>query len=123
MLGKQTSQYIAMGIRQSIQDDFSRPIAEAVKGPIADLSRATYHAREIMAQVGKESRFQTWNAIAVMILLGVFLGAFGSYYFFNRELGQVSDRLDAIQQQVAPVAPASDAKPADSKATKEHRRR
>ena len=122
-LGKQTSQYIAMGVRQSIQDDFSRPIAEAVKGPIADLSRETYHAREIMAQVGKESRFQTWNAIAVMILLGVFLGAFGSYYFFNRELGQVSNRLDGIQQQVAPVVPASDAKPVDGKAAKEHHRR
>jgi len=51
-----------------------------------------------------------------MILLGVILGAFGSYYFFNRELGQVSDRLGSIQQQLTPPAPAPDAKPGDGKA-------
>ena len=50
--GKQTSQYIAIGVKQFIQDDFSRLIAEAVKGPIAELSRETYHARLVMQQVG-----------------------------------------------------------------------
>lgn len=105
-LGKQTSQYIAAGVRASIQDDFSRPIAEAVKGPIAELSRETYHAREVMSQVGKESRFQTWTWLAILVLLGVFLGAFGCYYFVQRDIGQINDRLDSIQQQIAPAAPA-----------------
>jgi hypothetical protein len=68
--------------------------------------RDSYHAREVMAQVGKESRFQTWNSITVMVLLGVILGAFGSYFFFNRELGQVDDRLDSMQQMMTPAAPA-----------------
>jgi hypothetical protein len=113
-LGKQTSQYIAMGVRQSIQDDFSRPIADAVKGPIAELSRETYHAREVMAQVGKEVRFQSWTWFAVLLLIGFALGGATGYYLFVRDLNQVNDRLEAIQQQNAP-APASDAKPADSK--------
>ncbi len=111
-LGKQTSQYIAMGVRQSIQDDFSRPIAEAVKGPIAELSRETYHAREVMAEVGKESRLQTWKWISIMVLCGVILGAFGSYWFYNQVIGRIDDRLDSIQQQITPGGSVPDAKPA-----------
>ena len=114
-LGRQTSQYIAEGVRKSIQDDFSRPLAEAVKGPIADLSRETYHAREIMAEVGKESRLQTWKWISIMVLCGIIIGVCGSYYFYNQTIGRISDRLDSIQQQIAPPAPVPDAKPIDSK--------
>jgi hypothetical protein len=120
-LGKQTSQYIAMGVRQSIQDDFSRPIADAVKGPIAELSRETYHAREVMAQVGKESRLQTRNAIIIMVLIGVIVGAFGSYFFYNRNIGRIEDRLDSIQQQITPPAPTPDAKLGDGKVGKTRR--
>lgn len=43
-LGQHTSQYIAAGVRQSIQDDFSRPIADAVKGPLSELHYATNQA-------------------------------------------------------------------------------
>jgi hypothetical protein len=117
-LGKQTSQYIAMGVSQSIQDDFSRPIADAVKGPIAELSRETYHAREVIAQVGKESRLQTWKWISIMVLCGVILGAFGSYYFYNQVIGRIDDRLDSIQQQITPAAPIPETKPTDGKAAK-----
>ena len=113
-LGKQTSQYIAMGVRQSIQDDFSRPIAEAVKGPIAELSRETYHARIVMEQVGKEVRFQSWTWVAVLVLLGFALGGAAGYYLFVRDLNQVNDRLDAIQQQVTSDSPAR-VKPVDGK--------
>lgn len=119
-LGKQTSQYIAMGVRQSIQDDFSRPIAEAVKGPIAELSRETYHARIVMEQVGKEVRFQSWTWVAVLLLLGFALGGAAGYYLFVRDMNHVGDRLDTIQQQLAP-APVT--QPADGKAAKEHHRR
>lgn len=105
-LGKQTSQYIAAGVRASIQDDFSRPIAEAVKGPIAELSRETYHARVVMEQVGKESRYQTWTWLAILVLLGVILGATGCYYFVQQDIGQINDRIDNIQQQITPAAPA-----------------
>ena len=111
-LGKQTSQYIAAGVKASIQDDFSRPIADAVKGPIAELSRETYHARIVMEQVGKEVRYQSWTAIAVMVILGIALGTGGSYFFFIRDLGTINDRLKAIQQQIATPDPAPEAKPA-----------
>lgn len=117
-LGKQTSQYIAMGVRQSIQDDFSRPIAEAVKGPIAELSRETYHARIVMEQVGKEVRFQSWTWVAVLLLLGFALGGAAGYYLFVRDLNQVNDRLDAIQQQLTPAAEAAPVKPGKSKMRK-----
>lgn len=33
MLGNHTSHYIGEGVRKAIQDDFSRPIADAVSGP------------------------------------------------------------------------------------------
>jgi uncharacterized protein YfaQ (DUF2300 family) len=120
-LGKQTSQYIAMGVRQSIQDDFSRPIAEAVKGPIAELSRETYHARIVMEQVGKEVRFQSWTWVAVLLLLGFAFGGAAGYYLFVRDMNAVSDRLDVIQQQLTPAAAVPDAKPVDGKAGKGHR--
>ncbi len=122
-LGKQTSQYIAMGVRQSIQDDFSRPIAEAVKGPIAELSRETYYARIVMEQVGKEVRFQSWTWVAVLLLLGFALGGATGYYFFVQDMNRVSDRLDAIQQQITPATAVPDAKPVDGKAAKDHRHR
>jgi len=120
-LGKQTSQYIAMGVKQSIQDDFSRPIAEAVKGPIAELSRETYHARSVMAQVAKETRYQSWTWLAVILLLGFAFGGAASYYLFVRDLNQVGDRIDAIQQQLAPAVPAQEAKPVDGRPTKGHK--
>jgi hypothetical protein len=116
-LGKQTSQYIAMGVRQSIQDDFSRPIAEAVKGPIAELSRETYHARIVMEQVGKEARYQSWTWLVVILLLGFALGGAAGYYLFVQDMNAVSGRLDAIQQQLAP-SPALGAKPANGNAGK-----
>ncbi len=121
-LGKQTSQYIAAGVRQSIQDDFSRPIADAVKGPLKELESATYHARTVMAEGGKEARLQNWKWIAAMVIMGIVLGATGCYYWFVRDLNQVNNRLDTIQQQLTPAALAPVPQPADGKATKEHRR-
>lgn len=69
-----------------------------------------------MAEVGKESRLQTWTWIAIMVLLRVILGAFGSYYFYNQGVGRINDRLDSIQQQITPATPASETKPANGKA-------
>jgi hypothetical protein len=121
-LGKQTSQYIAAGVKASIQDDFSRPIADAVKGPIAELSRETYHARIVMEQVGKEVRYQSRTWVAILLLLGFALGGATGYYLFVRDMNGVSDRLDAIQQQIAHLT-ASDAKSGEEKTTKAKRGR
>jgi hypothetical protein len=117
-LGKQTSQYIAMGVRQSIQDDFSRPIAEAVKGPIAEFNHATSYARDVMRQVGKESRFHTWNWMLSLFLVGLLTGV-GCYHIYTMsKIDRISDRLNVIQQQIVPAAPTQDAKPGDGKAAK-----
>lgn len=119
-LGKQTSEYIAMGVRQAIKDDFSRPIESAVKGSLELLSREVYHARDVMAQVGGEVRFQTWRWVAFLVLIGVALGSTGCYWFFVRDLNQVNERLDSIQQQVVLALPVPDAKPAVGPSTKGH---
>ena len=117
-LGKQTSQYIAMGVRQSIQDDFSRPIADAVKGPIAEFNQATYYARDVMRQVGKESRFHTWNWMLSLFLVGLLTGV-GCYHIYTMsKIDHISDRLDSIQYQLNPAAPVPDAKPSDGKGAK-----
>jgi hypothetical protein len=119
-LGQQTSQYIAAGVRQSIQDDFSRPIADAVKGPLSELQYATNQARDLMREVRKESRLQTWNWVAVMVLLGVAIGGLGCYGFFVRDINQVNDRLDSIQQQITPRAQIPDTKPVPGASSKGH---
>jgi hypothetical protein len=119
-LGKQTSEYIAMGVRQAIKDDFSRPIESAVKGPLELLSREVYHARDVMAQIGGEVRFQTWRWVAFLVLIGVALGSTGCYWFFVRDLSQVNERLDSIQQQITLAAPLPDARPGIAPPTKGH---
>jgi hypothetical protein len=55
-------------------------------------------------------------------LPGFALGVAVSYYLFVRDMSQMGDRLDAIRQQLTPAVPAQNAKPAEGKAAKEHRR-
>ena len=110
-LGKQTSQYIEAGIRASIKGDFKRPIEDAISGPLGELQYATNQARDVMREVRSESKLQSWTAVAVMVILGIALGVTGSYFFFIRDLGNINDRLEIIQQQIATPAPAPDAKP------------
>jgi hypothetical protein len=104
----------------AIKDDFSRPIETPVKGPLELLSREVYHARDVMAQVGGEVAFQTWRWVAFLVLVGVALGSGGCYWFFVRDLSQVNDRLDSIQQQVLLALPAPDAKPATGPSPRSH---
>jgi len=71
-----------------------------------------------MRQVRGESRLQTWNWVAVMVILGIALGGVGCYWFFVRDINHLNDRLDSIQQQMTPVAPVPDTKPAPGASTK-----
>jgi hypothetical protein len=59
--------------------------------------------------------------VAFLVLIGVALGSTGCYWFFVRDLNQVNERLDSIQQQVVLAVPAPDAKPAIGPSTKSHR--
>lgn len=74
-----------------------------------------------MEEVGKEVRFRSWTWFAVLLLIGFAIGGSTGYYLFVRDLNQVSDRLDAIQQQII-LVPASEAKPTDAKAGKIRKR-
>ena len=108
-LGKQTSLYIEKGVRAAIKEDIRWPVEDSLKGPLGELREATHEARSVMRQVRSESKLQSWTAIALMVVLGIAIGMGGSYYFFTRDLGNINDRLDTIQQQIATPAPAQPA--------------
>jgi hypothetical protein len=111
-LGKQTSQSIEKGVRASIQEDLKWPVKDALKEPLDELRYATNQARDVIREVRRESKFQGWTTMALLVTLGVALGVTSSYYFFIRALGNINDRLETIQQQITAPAPTSDAKPA-----------
>lgn len=111
-LGKQTSQYIEKGVRASIKEDLKWPIEDALKGPIEELRYATSQAGDVMRQVRSEAKLQSWTTVALMVVLGIAIGSGGSYFFFIRDIGNINDRLETIQQQIATPAPAPEAKPA-----------
>ncbi len=56
--------------------------------------------------------------MAFLVLIGVALGSTGCYWFFVRDLSQVNERLESIQQQVVLAVPAPDVKPAVGPLTK-----
>ncbi len=107
MLGQQTSKYIAAGIREVVQEDFKQPIEKAVEGPIRSIEVAAYHAREAVGHLKEEARFQTWTVFALILALGFALGAFGTYFFFTRQVSALNSRFDQLQQQVIAPTPAS----------------
>jgi hypothetical protein len=111
-LGKQTSLYIEKGVRAAIKEDIRWPVEDSLKEPLSNLRSATYEALGVMRQVRSEAKLQSWTAIALMVVLGIAIGSGGSYFFFIRDLGNINDRLETIQQQIATPAPAPDAKPA-----------
>ena len=119
-LGKQTSQYIATGVRQSIQDDFSRPIETAVKGPLSELSREVYHARDVISQVRNESHYQTLGWVVAMVAIGIAIGVVGTWWFFQRDIGRIDDSLTSIQQQLTQSVPVPDTNAATAAPAKKH---
>jgi len=106
MLGQQTSKYIAAGIREVVEEDFRQPIEKAVEGPIRSIEVAAYHAREAVGHLKEEARFQTWTVFALILALGFALGAFGTYFFFTRQVSALNSRFDHFEQILAAPAPA-----------------
>jgi hypothetical protein len=117
-LGKQTSQYIGMGVREAIQQDFDTPIKESFQGPIANLERATRDARSVMMEVSSATRFHAFSWWGSVLGLGILLGALGYHFLEIRKFDDIQSQLNTIQQQIAPAAPAQDAKPMPGGSTK-----
>lgn len=113
-IGQQTGQYIAAGVRESIKDDFSVPLEKAVDGPIGRLNYVSDEARRVLSELLGKMKFQNWRTSGLMVLAGIILGVFGSYFFlYNRQLGQLSDRIDRLQQMLmAPAQPGPVVTPA-----------
>ena len=111
MLGQQTSKYIAAGIREVVQEDFKpAPSRKPIEGPIRSIDVAAYHAREAVGHLKQEARFQTWTVFALILALGFALGAFGTYFFFTRQVSALNSRFDHFEQLLAAPLPA----PADT---------
>ena len=105
-LGKQTSQYVGMGVREAIQQDFDTPIKESFQGPIANLERATREARSVKTEVSKATRFHAVSWWGSVLGLGLLLGALGYHFLEIRKFDDIQTQLNTIQQQIAPAAPA-----------------
>ena len=58
----------------------------------------------------EEARFQNWNVFALILALGFALGAFGTYFFFTRQVSALNSRFDPFEQLLAAPLPA----PADA---------
>lgn len=119
-LGKQTSQYIGMGVREAIQQDFDTPIKESFQVPIANLERATSEARSVMMEVRKATQFHAVSWWGSVLGLGILLGALGYHFLEMRKFDDIQSQLYTIQQQIAPATPAQDAKPIPGASTKGH---
>lgn len=59
-LGKQTSQYIGMGVREAMQQDFSPPIKEVFQPPIAELKSVMRTARESIQEFNRYANTRRW---------------------------------------------------------------
>ena len=95
-----------------MQEDFRQPIEKAVEGPIRSIEVAAYHAREAVGHLKEEARFQTWTVFALILALGFALGAFGTYFFFTRQVSALNSRFDHLEQMLITPLPA----PADTHA-------
>ena len=71
---------------------------------------AAYHAREAVGHLKEEARFQTWTVFALILALGFALGAFGTYFFFTRQVSALNSRFDHLQELLLTPVPA----PADT---------
>ena len=110
-LGKQTSHYIGMGVREAIQQDFDTPIEESFEVPVANLEWATREARSVMPEVGEATRFHAVSWWGSVLGPRILLGALGYHFLEIRKFDDIQSQLNTIQQQTAPAAPAQDAKP------------
>ena len=107
MLGQQTSKYIAQGLKEALEGDLKEPVEAALRQPLYALELATRQATKAVSEFEGTSRFVTWGWFAVILTLGFGLGAFGTYFFFTRQVSALNERFDHLQQLLVAAAPAS----------------
>ena len=117
-LGKQTSQYIGMGVREAIQQDFSPPIKEVFQPPIAELKSVMGKAREAIQEVSRYAKYQTWGWLFSIFAIGFVTGVLVSQLILGSKIDGLREQLTAPSQQIAPADPAQEAKPIPGGSTK-----
>ena len=92
-----------------------------MRGRSGPIEVAAYHAREAVGQLKEETRFQTWTVFALIAALDFALGAFGTYFFFTRQVSALNSRFDHLQELLlAPVPAPADAHVPTPQAGKKH---
>ena len=81
---------------------------------------AAYHAREAVGHLKEEARFHTWTVFALILALGFALGAFGSYFFFTRQVSALNDRFEHLQQLLLTPPATTDTQAPPLKDGKKH---
>lgn len=116
-LGKQTSQYIGMGVREAMEQDFRPPIKEALQPPISELRGALGNAREAIQEVSRYAKYQTWGWLFSIFVIGFVAGVLVSQLSLASKIDGLREQI-AAQQQAAPAAPVQEAKPVPGGTTK-----
>ncbi len=111
VLRAQTGQAVTAAIKTSMQDDFKRPLADAIQGPIANLTYVTEQARGVLAKTIKELRLHAWTWLLSVFLLGAFVGAYCFYSLERSTLFETRHESPGSQQAVP-----SEVKPPEVKA-------
>lgn len=110
-IGQQVNLYIAAGVKESLKEDFRFPVEHAVKKPIADLTYAASEARVALGNIQSAIRFESYRYVAALIALGFVLGIGASYFFFNRQVDALNDRIDTLNERLLLVMPIPGAAP------------
>ena len=113
-LGQQSARYIAAGVKQAVQENFSWPVEEALKGPLGKLNAAADEARTALGVIKQESRFQTLGWFARMFTLRFAVGAFGTYFFFTRQVAALKRPLGHSPAALCRARTGPGARPAAS---------
>jgi hypothetical protein len=106
-LGKQTGQYIGMGVREAMEQDFSPPIKEVFQPPIAELKSILRNAGESIREVSRYAKYQTLGYLLALAGIGFVAGTGVTLIYLGSKIDALREQVAITQQQIAPAAPAS----------------
>lgn len=75
--------------------EIERQISQALAAPLLDI-------RQAAAQVRQNVRDSSWMFVMGVFIAGMMLGMFAGYYFVIRTQNNIENRLDRIEQIIAP---------------------